>query len=277
MTLSRRSFLGWAAAAYAAPPRKHVPIGLELYSVRDEIKQDLMGTVRAVAGLGYEGVEFWAPYFEWTNDYAKQVRKLLDDLNIRCWSTHNAATSFSKGNLPRAMELNQILGSKYIIMAHPGKVENLDGWKRTTAILAGAAETLRSTKLRAGFHNHPNEWRMVEGVRPIDLIAAGTPKDFHLQLDTATCLAMGGDPAAFIRANPGRVKSYHMKDWSDDPQKGYKVLLGEGIGKWKEIIDAAESTGGVEYCLVEQEGSRFPPMETAKRCLENLRKLRGAA
>ena len=80
---------------------------------------------------------------------------------------------------------------------------------------------------------------------------------------------------AFVQANPGRVKSYHLKDWSPDQDKGYRVLLGEGIGPWKSLFDVAESKGGVEYYLIEQEGSRFPPMETARLCLENFRKLRG--
>ena len=77
-----------------------------------------------------------------------------------------------------------------------------------------------------------------------------------------------------MKANPGRVKSFHLKDWSPEPEKGYKVLLGEGIGDWPKILDAAEKVGGVEYYLIEQEGSRFPPMETAKRCLENFKKFR---
>src|SRR5216110_444876 len=84
--ISRRSFLAFTAAmpiASGASKGKHIPVGLELYSVRDELKQDLMGTVRAVAKMGYEDVEFYSPYFEWTVDYAKEVRKLLDDLGIR--------------------------------------------------------------------------------------------------------------------------------------------------------------------------------------------------
>jgi hypothetical protein len=70
---------------------------------------------------------------------------------------------------------------------------------------------------------------------------------------------------AFIKANPGRVNSYHLKEWSDDPQVGYKALLGEGVGPWTEIFAAAESVGGAEHYLIEQEGSRLPPLETPER------------
>src|SRR5260221_14544541 len=66
-----------------------------------------------------------------------------------------------------------------------------------------------------------------------------------LQLDVGTCLDSGGDPAAWIRSNPGRIHSVHLKDWSSDPDKGYKVLFGEGDAKWKDIFAAAEGGGGV--------------------------------
>src|SRR5947208_7209995 len=117
MTISRRSVLALTAAvpfARAASTGKRIPVGLELYSVREELKQDLMGTVRAVAKMGYEVVEFYAPYFRWTDAYAKDLRKLLDDLGIRCLSTHNDSQSFTPENLPRAIELNQLIGSKFI-------------------------------------------------------------------------------------------------------------------------------------------------------------------
>src|SRR2546423_14032054 len=102
-----------------------------------------MGTVRGVAKMGYEDVEFYSPYFEWTPAYAKDVRKLLDDLGIRCFSTHNSATSLTSENLPHAIELNQIIGSKSIVMASAGRVQGLDGWKTVAETLDRAAEKLK--------------------------------------------------------------------------------------------------------------------------------------
>ena len=102
-SISRRSFLALLGAApltFGKPARQKIPVGLELYSVRDELGKDLMGTVRAVAKMGYEVVEFYSPYYDWTPDYAKEVRKLLDDLGILCRSTHNSAKAFdSEGKL----------------------------------------------------------------------------------------------------------------------------------------------------------------------------------
>src|SRR3954466_16331112 len=109
--VSRRSFLAWTAAASLAPAlaAKNVPVGLELYSVRNELTKDLKGTVTAVAKMGYEVVEFYSPYFSWTVDQTKDVRKLMDDLGIRCLSTHNGPNAFTGEGIAKAIELNKIL------------------------------------------------------------------------------------------------------------------------------------------------------------------------
>jgi sugar phosphate isomerase/epimerase len=107
----------------------------------------------------------------------------------------------------------------------------------------------------------------------MQLLAATLDKSIMLQLDVGTCLAAGSDPVAWINRNPGRIRSMHVKDWS--PQKGYKVLTGEGIAPWKKLFASAEKTGGIEYYLIEQEGSDYPEMETAQRCLAAFHKLHG--
>ncbi|HKE23263.1 MAG TPA: sugar phosphate isomerase/epimerase family protein [Bryobacteraceae bacterium] len=276
--MSRRVFLALSGAAGLKPGRAAgaVPIGLELYSVRDELSRDPQGTVRAVAKMGYQVVEFFAPYFTWTTDQAKETRKRMDDLGIRCNSTHNNQPSFSTEGLPKAIELNHIIGSKYIVMASAGRVNGLDGWKKVADQLAAVSEKLQPEGLRTGYHNHKPEFMVIEGKRPMEVIAAGTPKEVMLQFDVGTCVEAGTDPVAWINANPGRIRSIHCKDWGAGagPDRGYRVLFGEGDAPWKAIFTAAESAGGVEYYLIEQEGSRFPELETAQRCLENWKKMR---
>jgi len=274
--MSRRTFIvlsGAIPVAMAAPPKK-IPVGLELYSVRDELAKDLVGTVRAVAKMGYEVVEFFSPYYGWTIEYAQDVRQLMDDLGIRCNSTHNGANAFTADGLKKAIELNHILGSKFIVMASAGKVTGLDGWKDVAGRLSDAAATLKPLGMRAGYHNHQTEFVPLEGKRPIEIIAANTPKEVMLQLDVGTCIEAGSDPVAWINANPGRINCLHCKDWTPGEGKGYRVLFGEGDAPWPKIFQAAESTGGVEFYLIEQEGSRFSSLETAERCIANWKKLR---
>ena len=275
-SVSRRSFLAAAAAAplaLAAPAGKNIPIGIELYSVRDEMTKDTLATVRAIARMGYEVVEFYGPYYAWTADFVKDVRKMMDETGIRCNSTHNDARNFRPDGLQKAIDYNKTLGAKYVVMASSGSVSGLEGWKGVGDTLTQAMEKLRPAGLRAGYHNHQTEFKPLDGKRPIEVIAANTPKDVMLQLDVGTCVEVGSDPVAWINANPGRINSLHLKDWA--PGEGYKVLFGEGAAPWKKIFEAAEKTGGVEFYLIEQEGSAYPPMETAERCLASYKKIHG--
>jgi sugar phosphate isomerase/epimerase len=277
-TFSRRTFLTYSAIlpwALQARAVSSIPVGLELYSVRDELKKDPQGTVRAVAKMGYQGVEFYAPYFEWTESQTKEMRKLLDDQGIRCFSTHNDSAYFTKENLPKAREYNLILGSKYVVMASAQAKRGIDGWEEVADTLNSAAEQLAPAGLKPGYHNHQLEFTPAADLpmkaRPIEIIAKNTKATVMLQLDVGTCLEAGSDPVAWIRANPGRIRSLHCKDWSPDASKGYQVLFGEGVADWKSIFAAAENVGGVEYYLVEQEGSRFSELETAEKCLAEFR------
>ncbi|HLZ49170.1 MAG TPA: sugar phosphate isomerase/epimerase family protein [Candidatus Acidoferrum sp.] len=276
-TLSRRYFLAMSAMlpwAFRARAASRIPVGLELYSVRNALKQDLTGTVRSVGEMGYQCVEFYAPYFDWTESQAREIKKLLDDLGVRCYSTHNDSSNFSPDKISRARDLNHLLGCKYLVMASSHSQSSLDSWKTVADSLNSAAEQLEPSGLKAGYHNHQAEFTPMAGTRPIELLAKNTKPSVMLQLDVGTCIEAGSDPVAWIRSNPGRIRSLHLKDWSPDPAKGYTVLFGEGVADWKRIFEAAESVGGVEYYLIEQEGSRFSEFDTARKCLEAYRAMR---
>jgi sugar phosphate isomerase/epimerase len=275
--ISRRSFLALPLALAAQGQVKNVPVGLELYSVRAEYMRDLPGTVTAVAKMGYEVVEFWAPYYQWTPAQAKDVRKLLDDLGIKCNSTHNSGEAVTPEGLKKAIELNQIIGSKNIIQAsEPPQARTIDDWKALAAKLTSFSEQLKPLGMATGYHNHAREWLLLQGQRPMDVIAANTPKDVVLQFDVGTCIEAGADPIAWINANPGRIKSVHCKDWGAGQGRGYSVAFGEGDAPWLKIFDAVEKTGGIEYYLIEQEvAPRGQELAMVERCLANWRKLRG--
>jgi sugar phosphate isomerase/epimerase len=253
-SISRRTFLALAGTlplAMRTRAAAKVPVGIELYSVRDFLVKDLPGTVRAVAKIGYEVVEFYSPYYDWTPSKASEVRRLLDELGIRCLSTHNSSNALAPDGLQKAIELNQIIGSKSIVMASAGEITTADGWKAVADRLNAAAEKLKPLGMTTGFHNHAAEWKPIDGKRPMDILASSTTKDVVLQLDVGTALEAGTDPVAWINANPGRIKSMHCKDWS--PTGGYEVVFGEGAAPWSKIFEAAESTGGIEHYLIEQE------------------------
>jgi len=277
-SLSRRAFLGMTAAlpfaaASLRAAAKNVPVGLELYSVRGALAKDLLGTVTAVGKMGYEVVEFYAPYLTWPAETAKDVRKCLDDAGLKCHSTHNNGQSFTDDGLKKAIDLNQIIGSKNLIMASAPRATGIDAWKGLADQLTSIAAKLKPLGMATGYHNHQVEWRPIDGQRPMDVIAAGTTKNVVLQFDVGTCVEVGADPIAWINAHPGRIKSIHCKDWAAG--RGYAVAFGEGDAPWKKIFDAAEDKGGVEYYLIEQEtGGPDGELAMVQQCLENWKQLR---
>ena len=187
-TVAGASLAAAASRAVAAPKANQIPIGLELYSVRHELEKDPSGTLQKVAQMGYQCVEFYSPYYDWTPDHAKDVRQELDKIGLRCYSTHNGKESFAPGGLEKAIELNKILGTRYIVLAHPGEdVKTIDQWKQIAETLNTANTRMRSAGLHAGYHNHDVEWKPVDGQKPIEIIASSTDKSIMLQLDVGTC------------------------------------------------------------------------------------------
>src|SRR5262249_49679390 len=146
----RRSFLAVSVMAPFAlrglasglAASRSIPVGLELYSVREALKKDAEGTVRAVARMGYQVVEFYAPYHDWTDAQAKSMRKLMDYEGIKCNSTHNDEDFLSAGNLDRTRDLNLILGSKYVVQAWSDPKPSADAWKAVADNLNAVSEKL---------------------------------------------------------------------------------------------------------------------------------------
>lgn len=260
--------------------RRTPPIGIELYALRTELARDLPNTLRQTKAMGYDIVEFYAPYTSWTPAYAKEVRAMMDDLGLQCRSTHNALTSLVPGDaMTKAIELNKILGSRHVVLASPPfNKGSVDQYKRLAEQLSASTMLLSPHGLAAGYHNHDEEWRALNnGVLPMNIIADNTPSEFMLQLDVGTCVEAGADPVAWVNKHKGRIRSVHLKDWapgSAKDEKGYRVLFGEGVCPWKPLIAALESVGGVEFYLMEQEGSRYSEFETAKRCLDTWKQMR---
>ena len=275
-SLSRRDFVFISAASASglrAQQAKSIPIGLQQTAVNRELQKDFNGTLRAIAAMGYDLIEFSANTFmTWTPAKAKEVRALMDEVHLRCRSTHNEIVSFSGDGLSKSIELNRILGSDTLVSVRgPGSAAapaTLDAWKKFSDHLSQAAERIREAGMTLGFHNHDVEFKSLEGERPIDILADNKDiTSYHLNI--GLCLKGGGDPAAFIRKCPGRIQSLLIQDYMRQ-------------ANWKEIISAAEKTGGLQFYLiqrtdglflVEREGDDL--LDFARKDLQYFRKLHG--
>jgi sugar phosphate isomerase/epimerase len=237
-----------------------IPIGLELWTVRTDVNADLTAALTRVASLGYQVVEFYSTYLNWMLPYARDVRAHLDDLGLACRSTHNGMRAFTPEALAKTVELNAILGSELAVIASVPAIADLDGWRRAADDFAEVSQRLRPHGLAAGFHNHQQEWTRIDGELPMDIVASQTPEDLILQFDVGPACQHGVDPVRWILAHAGRVRSLHLRDWS--ATRGYQIAFGEGDCPWRNILNAAESGGGVQTCLIEN-GHSTPDQEWA--------------
>ncbi|MDQ2800641.1 MAG: sugar phosphate isomerase/epimerase [Armatimonadota bacterium] len=244
----------------------NIPIGLQLYSVRDDCAHDLPGVLKAVGEMGYAGVEF-AGYYGRT---AQELRTMLDDHGLKCCGTHTGLDTLLGDALAETMAYNQTLGNRFLIVPGLGRerTESKAAWLETARLFDEVSERASSQGMLVGYHNHSEEFQPLEGELPWDTFFGHTRPEVVMQVDTGNMMHGGAEPAPFLERYPGRALTVHLKEFSlTDPN----ALIGDGDVPWPEIFRLCESVGGTQWYIVEQESYAFPPLECAARCLQNLR------
>lgn len=243
--------------------------GLQLYTLRGRMQEDVEGTLRAVAGLGYGEVEFAGLFGR--DPYA--LRSTLDGLGLRAASSHIPLEEAVSGVEPH-LEAARILGQSQVVVPYlPESQRSRDGYARLATTLNRAGEKAREYELELGYHNHDFELRPItpdEESVPLDVLFARTdPGLVTFQLDLFWTAHAGADPLAWFRRHPGRFRSVHAKDRAED---GRMVAVGDGALDFGALLPAAEAAG-VRHVFVEHDNPANPlrSVERSIRHLEGLR------
>ena len=278
---TRRSFLRTASALAAgvtlAPrafaqagdgAKRNIPICVQLYSVRNELKKDYEGTIAQIGKMGYKGVEF-ASRQEWEKK-PTELRKLLDDNGLKCIGTHTAMMTLQGDALMRTVELHKTLGNRLLIVPSlPDKTA--EQWQKRANQFNDIAAKLKEHDMVVGFHAHAGEFKQQFGDKTAwEIFFDNTKPEVVHQIDTGNTMSGGGDPIAMIKKYPGRTKSLHIKEFGGDKN----AAIGEGKMDWKSLIDACQTAGGTEYYIVEYENA--DPLVKLKTCIDNLTKMTAA-
>lgn len=258
MTATGGALAALSADAYSAETLNR--IGVQLYTVRNEMAKDFDGSLRKIASLGYKQVEF-AGYY---NRDPKQIRALLDSLGLEAPSAHVPLRDIRE-NLPRAIETAKIIGHRYLIC--PYLMENerktLDQYREYAALFNQAGEECRKAGIQFGYHNHDFEFMPIEGKMPFELLLAETnPKLVKIELDLYWTVKAGQKPIEFMKKHPGRIVAFHVKDM-DASERGFFTEVGRGVINFGEIFQAGRKAG-VELFIVEQDQTPGSPFDSLK-------------
>lgn len=274
------------------------PIAVQLYSVRFDMAEDFYGTLKKVAEMGYDGVEFAGFYGE----KAEDVKKALDELHLVPISSHVVMTPLLIDDLDAQIEYHKTLGCKYIVMPYadenyrPGGPKFEEGLK----LYEEMGRKLKENGIKFLYHNHDFEFIKYKDTNGFDYLYSAVPEDcLNPQMDVCWVSVAGRNPAEYIKKYSGRLDVLHLKDYilKDPENKGnmYALIdengqddinidisesenfdfrpLGQGQVGIPEIIDAAE-TNGVKWYVVEQDrSSDMPALEAIKQSIDYLREL----
>lgn len=291
--LSRRSFLTAAGAAALMPllpdtalaaGRKLEKIGIQLYTVRDLLGKDMPGTLNALAGMGYDQVEF----FDYAVDgpgsggsdllfgghTAKDVRRYLQDAGLQSVSGHIGPPRVKTPDvIERTLDYFQAIGLDYMVLAilNGEDRKTLDQFKRHAELFNRAGEAARKRGMRFGYHNHNFEFVPIDGATPYDVLLQGTDPDLvAFTMDLHWITRAGADPLAYFAKYPGRFHQCHVKDLNRERTSFADV--GDGVVDFARIFAQSDKAGFRNY-YVERDDAK-EPLVTARRSLDYLRRLR---
>jgi len=261
--MDRRAFVETLAAATLATrlapfpiPVSRIPrVGLQLYTVRNLMKQDMAGTLAAVAKIGYQEVEF-AGFFDKT---PADIRVLLETNGLTAPAGHVTFETIDTG-WDQVLDAAHTLGHRYVCVAWIDAKyrSDLDGWKRVADKLNHAAEACSKSNLTFAFHNHSYEFVPLAGQLPYDVLLAATdPALVKLEMDLFWITFGGQDPLAYFAKYPGRFPLVHVKDMVAKPRPDIapdSVMrsVGQGTLDWKRVF-AQSAQAGIKHYFVEHD------------------------
>lgn len=239
------------------------PIGLQPYTLRNEMEKDYFGTLDKIAEIGYTGVELGRSAKISTSDLVNR----LDQLGLHPIAVHTSEKELSE-ELDAFIDFCQQLGTRYAVLSW-SPCDSKETLLRTAALCNRAGEKLRTSNIQLCYHNHHHEFVQFDGQYGMDILLQETDPEFvQMEMDTYWVKRGGVDPAAYLRQLKGRCPLLHMKDMEPGDSQFF-AEVGEGIIDFGEILQAAQEVG-TEWLIVEQDECRRSPLESVAISYRNL-------
>jgi sugar phosphate isomerase/epimerase len=281
--IKRRDFLQLSAAGlaalalhkYSSAAETRIPLGVQLYTVRDQAEKNLNQVLAQISKIGYQEVElYWNVY----THPAAELRRMIADNGLRAPSGH-----FNYEGLPGKLDYAKELGVQYVVcpMLPEDMWTSADGFKKAAAQFNQWGEKVHSMGMQFGFHNHNYEFQKFGNVTGFDILTQDTdPKLVCLEMDCYWVTQAGQDPVAMLKKFGSRIQLLHLKDrkagfptsQSLNPTAEHFTEVGSGTIDWKTLLGVAQQTG-VKHYFVERDSGSTPAMESIATSYQYLNKL----
>jgi sugar phosphate isomerase/epimerase len=281
--LSRRQFLGKSTLGIGSavlmsqiplesianinPDKDKLRVGFQVWTVKDMLIKDFPGTLKMMAGLGYESVEMCSPPGYESSGFgplmklkAKEMKQIINDAGLICDSSHYGFGEL-RDNLDERITFALESGQKQMILSSFWMPENatLSDWIKAAAELNKIGEKSKKEGIQMGYHNHHMEFAKIDGTLIYDAIMKELDPEYVKMQFQVAVISIGYKAADYFNKYPGRFISAHLADWSAADNK--EAPVGKGVVDWKEFFASVE-TGGVKNIFVEMGMETFKESAT---------------
>lgn len=281
-SISRADFLKTSAIALSIPLLTHFEaqakpirkVGLQLYTLRDELSKDPDAVLKRVAEIGYKEVEtFGYNDGKFFGKTPQAFKAQLKSLGLTSPSGHYGTAQLKNG-WDKIVDDAATIGQKYVACAYlrPDERKKADDYKRFVDLFNTSAETCKKAGIQFVYHNHDFEFQPVDGELGYDIILKGTdPKLVQMELDLYWTIIAGKDPVELFKQNSGRFPLVHMKDIAKTEKREF-AEVGTGSVDFQRILNASK-IGGIKHFFVEQDVCKQPPFDAIALSFANMKKL----
>ncbi len=258
--------------AQAAPTNPELSV--QLWSVKDDVSKDFEGTLKQLASMGFQGVEFAGNFGSYASDPAG-LRAFLKKTGLKVSGAHVQFDKLSAENFEKTVAFYKAIDCNYLIIPMDKRAFTHEGAKTVARELSAMEKKLKPMGMHMGYHNHKEEMLDQNGSTTWDTIAKNTPKSVALEQDVAWSEAAGKDPVAIIKQYPGRIIATHFKAAAPGANNNENPIIGLDTTDWKSLITASRTIGGTQWFVIEQEvyPEGMSPMQSVAASLKGLQQI----
>ncbi len=240
-------------------------VSVQLWSVKDDVKRDFKGTLKALAAMGFDGVEFAGEFGEFAENPVG-LKEFLDENKLKVSGAHLHFDRLSPENFDATVAFYQAIGCDTLIEAMDKRAWDPEGVHHVVKDLNLFAEKLAPYNMSIGYHNHAQEFGDFQGSTYWDIIAKTTSENVVLQMDVGWVNYAGKAPAEYVRRYPGRTQTTHYKIRTHEGTENTTAIIGQDTSDWSALLTANIDVGGTRWLVVEQEEypNGMTPMQAVK-------------